>query len=394
MSSTSPPQKKFRSLPKLAEQIRRDLVGVRARRASANQGAVREVKAKNYVLVFAHNGVGKTRLSRVFKDISKKRGRPDTLYYNAFTEDLFDWHNDFENDLERRLRFKSNSEFFKDLEGSNVEELIREHIERYTDQIDFEISYETSEISFFRNEIINGRNERLADIKISRGEENLFVWCFFLAIAQLAMEAENGQPYDWVKFIYIDDPISSLDENNAITVASDLSRILKTNRDRVKAIISTHHSLFFNVLFNELKSGVNPISGEKIKIDKKSYLLQRELNSKTYLLTDTGETPFLHHISTLQELKKAVKSGDVSQYHFNMLRSILEKTKVFFGYRHISACFKDSPKRSLFTRFLHIRSRSNYSAFESASLDPSEKKVFREILETFLEQNSFRLPSN
>ena len=45
----------------------------------------------DYVLVYAYNGTGKTRLSMEFKN----RGRDteantrDTLYFNAFTEDLF-----------------------------------------------------------------------------------------------------------------------------------------------------------------------------------------------------------------------------------------------------------------------------------------------------------------
>jgi wobble nucleotide-excising tRNase len=47
-------------------------------------------------------------------------------------------------------------------------------------------------------------------------EENIFVWSFFLAIAQLAID--NDENYAWVKTIYIDDPISSLDDNNVIIV--------------------------------------------------------------------------------------------------------------------------------------------------------------------------------
>jgi wobble nucleotide-excising tRNase len=53
---------------------------------------------------------------------------------------------------------------------------------------------------------------KVEDIKISRGEENIFVWSFFLAIAGLAID--NDENYKWVKTIYIDDPISSLDDNN------------------------------------------------------------------------------------------------------------------------------------------------------------------------------------
>ena len=83
-------------------------------------------------------------------------------------------------------------------------------------------------------------------IKVSRGEENIFIWCFFLAIVELALDDDGTGPYDWVKHIYIDDPISSLDEHNAIAVANHLAKLLKRPESRLKTVISTHHTLFFN----------------------------------------------------------------------------------------------------------------------------------------------------
>jgi wobble nucleotide-excising tRNase len=69
------------------------------------------------------------------------------------------------------------------------------------------------EVSFSR-EVQNGDQvEKVHDIKISRGERNIFIWCFFLAIVQLALD--GAEAYHWVEYIYVDDPISSLDEHNA-----------------------------------------------------------------------------------------------------------------------------------------------------------------------------------
>src|SRR6185369_6988924 len=72
---------------------------------------------QDFVLLYAYNGTGKTRLSMEFKDAGKRknRGEADTLYFNAFTEDLFSWENDFENDSERRLHINTKSQFFKGL---------------------------------------------------------------------------------------------------------------------------------------------------------------------------------------------------------------------------------------------------------------------------------------
>ena len=46
-------------------------------------------------------------------------------------------------------------------------------------------------------------------IKISRGEERIFIWCFFLALFEIEDFPEAHKDY-----IFIDDPVSSLDETN------------------------------------------------------------------------------------------------------------------------------------------------------------------------------------
>ena len=378
---------KFRSLSSLAKKLRKDLRGAAARKKIATRKGTTKVNGNDFVLIFAHNGVGKTRLSMDFKNLGKRDGRRDTLYFNAFTEDLFDWDNDLDGDMERRLKFKARSKFFEGLDGMGIEDLIRPHLHRYAD-FNFTIDYSASEISFFRDVLVAGKSVRIEDIKISRGEENLFIWCFFLAILQLAAEAKKGDPYDWVRYVYIDDPISSLDEHNTIALASDLGAMLKSATSGIKVVVSTHHGLFFNVMFNELKGKRSELSGSDIR--RKAYVLSRANGFVTYILEDTGESPFLHHVATLKELQAAAKGGDLSHYHCNALRSILEKTSVFFGRKHFSTCFDGLPERDMYARFLNIRSHSKYSVYESELLHPAEKRVFREILNAFVQRYPFQ----
>ena len=153
----------------------------------------------DFVLIFAYNGTGKTRLSMDFKDVAKNKGQKDTLYFNAFTEDLFNWHNDLDGDSDRFLSINSESAFFKypDFKGLSLEEKIFSYLQRYAD-FDFRIDYDDWRIHFSRD---NQQN-----IKISRGEENIFIWCVFLAICELTIDGH--QDYAWVKYLYIDDPIS------------------------------------------------------------------------------------------------------------------------------------------------------------------------------------------
>ncbi|GAP37833.1 anticodon nuclease [Piscinibacter sakaiensis] len=325
-----------------------------------------------------------------FKNLGKSEEKRDTLYFNAFTEDLFDWDNDLDEDKDRRIKFKAESHFFDGLDGMGIEDQIRPLLHQYAD-FDFRINYAAAEIRFYRDVTISGVRRRLEDIKISRGEENIFIWCFFLAILQLAIEAEKGQPYDWVKYVYIDDPISSLDEQNTIAVAAGLGSLLKREDNNLKVVVSTHHGLFFNVMFNELTGKRTPEGKDNIR--KKAYILHRLNEAQTYTLEDTGESPFLHHVAALEELRAVAKSGKISQYHFNSLRSILEKTATFFGRQHISTCFEGLPKKSLYARFLNVRSHAKYSVFESESITATDKKMFREILDTFLERYAFRLAS-
>lgn len=142
--------------------------------------------------------------------------------------------------------------------------MIRPLLHQYAD-FDFRIDYAATEIRFSRDETVSGKRIRIEDIKTSRGEEKYFYLVLLLSILQLASEAEKGQPYDWVKYVYIDDPISSLDEHNTIAVANRLSELLKNGKGKLKIVISTHHGLFFNVMFNELTGKWSSDSTENMK---------------------------------------------------------------------------------------------------------------------------------
>ncbi len=339
-----------------------------------------------YFLLFAYNGIGKTRLSMTFKEAGKSDGNPDTLYFNAFTEDLFTWDNDLDNDTHRVLLLNKDSKFFGGIKNLDIDNKIRPLLQRYADfnfLTIFDYKKENSQdekeywaVKFIREELVDGTTENIEFIKVSRGEENIFIWCLFLAIAQLAIdEAEN---YDWVKYIYIDDPISSLDDNNTIAVASHLAQMLKKEGNNVKTIISSHHTLFFNVMCNELKRG-------------QKYFLSKT-SDNNYSLTDTTDTPFFHHVSLIKDLHKAVESGNLYTYHFNILRSILEKTATFHGFSNFSNCIKkeeDDEEGIVFARIINILSHGNYSLYDPVEMLPENKEYFKKIFNQFMENYKF-----
>jgi len=349
----------YESLYKLAQRFRDDL------------------NNKDFVLFFAYNGTGKTRLSMEFKEQGKRHADRDTLYFNAYTEDLFHWDNDLDHDAQRVLTINSDSKFFDGFRELALEEKIFAYLERYAD-FDFKINYEKWTISFSKD----GSDH----IKVSRGEENIFVWCIFLAICELTFD--GSEAYNWVKYIYIDDPISSLDDNNAIAVASDLAKLLKkgvardiNEDDKIKSILSSHHSLFFNVMCNELK-----------KNSHKQYFLHRSEAAGVYSLRPTDDTPYFHHVSLLSELKQASDSGNIYTHHFNALRSILEKTATFFGYKDFSACLHGLDDEALFARALNLLSHGKYSVYNPVEMGEDNKDLFKTILSEFQQRYQFDLP--
>lgn len=85
---------------------------------SLNKIAQKIIDANNKVtLLYAFNAIGKTRLSMEFKNLVNEYNGDEVIkhvvYYNAFTEDLFSWDNDLENDNVRQLKINKNSSFIE-----------------------------------------------------------------------------------------------------------------------------------------------------------------------------------------------------------------------------------------------------------------------------------------
>ena len=158
---------------------------------------------KNINLVYAFNGTGKTRLSIAHKNVTKASNN-DThvgVYYNAYSEDLFVWDNDIENgevDIKLILKKCSLNDFH-----SGIDELkVHEKLAPFKPQFDFRFEYFPNReegINIIRfhlktdENIVPGEEENNKEeeekeisftdsIKISRGEQQAFIWSFFLAL--------------------------------------------------------------------------------------------------------------------------------------------------------------------------------------------------------------------
>ena len=196
---------------------------------------------KKVTLLYAFNATGKTRLSMEFKNLVNELRDDEVIkhvvYYNAFTEDLFSWDNDLENDNERILKINKSSRFIKLIERQGKENEIAERFKEFTSsKIEPNINTSTGEITF---SLPTGDEGAIENIKISKGEESIFIWSVFFVlmetiIAELNIDEisdRSTEEFNTIQYIFIDDPISSLDDNHAIDIALKLKHIISSSKN-------------------------------------------------------------------------------------------------------------------------------------------------------------------
>ncbi len=349
---------------------------------------------KKVQLIYAFNGVGKTRLSREFRELvaPKNEGEEEdqlikVLYYNAFTEDLFYWDNDLDGDRNRKLIIRPNNFtdwIFKD---QGQEQRIITHFQHYTnDKLTPRFNEEYSEISF---SIEGGNEEDVDNIKISKGEESCLVWCVFYSLLEQVVEVlsesepamrDNNQ-FDNLEYVFIDDPVSSLDENHLIELAVNLGSLIKKSNG-LNFIVSTHNPLFFNVLFNEI--------GNKI-----CYMLHKNEDGTYDLQEKKGDSnrSFSYHHYLIQVLQEATDSNSIQKFHFMLLRNLYEKTANFLGYPQWSDLLPDD-KKTYYNRIIQFTSHSTLS--NEAIPDPTEpeKQTLKLLLRHLVDNNYYKEEQN
>ena len=142
----------------------------------------------NIQLLYAFNSVGKTRLSVAYKNATKDEDGTHTgIYYNAYSEDLFVWNNDIENG-EADIRLTVLPSSLNSLHADLNEPVIHEQLKPYRPSFDFRFTMHTDaekgieSISFFPADTQPGD---VPPIKISRGEERVFVWCTAFSLSNI-----------------------------------------------------------------------------------------------------------------------------------------------------------------------------------------------------------------
>ena len=342
-------------------------------------------------LIYAFNGTGKTRLSREFKELiapketdtqEQEESAITIMYYNAFTEDLFYWDNDLDADLNRKLTIRPNgftNLVFGFLKDECISRNIVSNFQHYTNQfLTPRFSSDFSEVTF---SIERGDDQSVNNVKISKGEESNFIWCVFYSLLEQIVEVLNvpepdqrsTNQFDDLKYVFIDDPVSSLDDTHLIELAVNIAELIKSSTSELKFIITTHNPLFYNVLFNEFNNADSRL-GYKPKYCEKKRL--EKLDDGTFSLVEQSkDSPFSYHLFLLSELEKAIASGNIQKYHYNFLRNILEKTSTFLGYNKWEYLLPQESREAYYRRIINLSSHSKHNGEEISIVDENDKRV-------------------
>ncbi len=338
------------------------------------------------ILLYALNSTGKTRLSVAYKDLTKNenKGNHSGVYFNAFSEDLFVWDNDEPNDnadMKLNVVPSTLNQFHSYLVEDDT--IIREKLEPYYPKYNFQLnSYKNPEygiesISFFNEE------DAEVPIKISRGEERIFVWCFFLALFEVDGWADEQNAH-----ILIDDPVSSLDDHNIFITARAILDLIKTNYIRKeKMIISTHHIGLFSTLATWLKNDES--KGGMGNLTKMVILKNKDGDLS---LNGTNSDVFLYHLHLLQTLQEA-KNEQLFKYHMVLLRQVLENINSFIGSRRIGRILEKIGIQDVDRKVDEINALSHKDAYhyQFNEMSEAEEKLFNEIFEALMTKYQFKL---
>lgn len=336
---------------------------------------------ENIILIYAFNAVGKTRLSVGYKNLTKSenKGNHTGVYYNAFSEDLFVWENDEQNDntnIKLSVIWSSLNQYHSFIDVIDVEEKLAMYNPKY--KFSFNLHEDTERgiesVTFYLND------ENQTPIKISRGEERIFVWCFFSALFEVDAWAGQQDAH-----IFIDDPVSSLDEHSIFVTAESIFDLIEEHYLKKRIIITTHHIGLFSILFNKLKKGEKSGRYEKLT---KTFILKREGDRLS--LNSFNNDVFLFHLHLVQTLDSAIKT-ELYAFHFVLLRQLLENISSFLGVGRVSYVLGQISIENIdeYMETINSLSHKNIYKLQFNKMAESEEAIFKEIFQRIQDKYQF-----
>ncbi len=352
--------------------------------ATINEIAQQLNEVDEYIVcMYAFNATGKTRLSVAYKDLTKaeNEGKHAGVYYNAYSEDLFDWDNDEDNDndsIKLDIKRSSLNVFYSLLTEESIQEELSvfNPVYKFSFILNDDPEIGIDSISFFKE------GDEDISIKISSGETRLFIWCFFLALFKVEGWADEQDAH-----FFIDDPVSSLDDNNIFLTADTIVQLAEDNfeTDR-KVILATHHIGLFSVLYDRFNYGEK---SKRYEPNSAFFMLKRQ--GEGLELKEFKKEVFIFHLHLLQVLDEA-RTTQLFTYHFVLLRQLLENIVSFLGKSQIKFVLQeikvDKPEETI--NMLNSLSHKKVFVPQFYEMNEKETEVFNEIFDKLLVKYNFK----
>ena len=337
------------------------------------------------VLVYAFNATGKTRLSVLLDENDYDEDDIKSLSYNAIVEDYFSWDNE-------RVTFKiiTGTWLFNFINDEGLDGNIIDVFSSFigTD-IKSEIDLTTGEMRFYVTDIDGIKKA----IKISKGEERLFQWSVFYSVLKRATEllAEKEEDrslkvFNQLKYVVIDDPISSLDDYKVYTLSMQILELIKdvhaNCQANVKFLLLTHHTLFYNIIFNTLKNRDK---------DKVVFYFLNKIDEEYELKDVKNNQLAVSHIVMLKEIKRAIQSNNLRKKDFNKFRSVLEKTSIYLGFKKWEDLFEGYKETEAVRKIVNMNSHEKYVEMDTEFLTNEQIQILTNAFNYFVEEYKVQL---
>ena len=319
-------------------------------------------------IIFACNASGKTRLSKLFADEFEDQ----VLCYNAFVEDLFTWNND-----DCVLNIDIDDWIFQTINDQGLYNSIGDNFQQFTgSKLEPIFDFALSQVRF---RIHTDAEGTLDNIKISRGEESAFIWSVFYTVLDVVIDTLNEEKddrstddFDCIKYVVIDDPVSSMDDTRIISIALQLATLIYESKHQLRFLVTTHHALFFNIVFNASRR-------------RGGYILSNSKN-EIHLTKQSSDSPFAYHHLVISEIEDAIKNKSVKKYHFNLFRALLEKTANFLGYSNgWKELLANEYRKNSLEKTLDHYSHNSLAEIEASNLSENDMNDFEGAFRAFID---------
>lgn len=336
------------------------------------------------ILVYAFNATGKTRLSVLLDKNDYEEENIESLSYNAIVEDYFSWDNE-------KFTFKiiTGTWLFNFINDEGLDGDIIDVFNNFIEaDIKPEIDLTTGEMRFYVTDIGGSKKA----VKISKGEERLFQWSVFYSVLKRATDllAEKEEDrslkmFNHLKYIVIDDPISSLDDYKVYTLSMQILELIKSVHARkisVSFLLLTHHALFYNIIFNTLMNR---------RKDSVAFYFLNKIDEEYELKDVKNNQLAVSHIVMLKEIKRAIQSNNLRKKDFNKFRSVLEKTSIYLGFEKWQDLFEGYKETEAVQKIVNMNSHEKYVEMDTEFLTNEQIQILTSAFNYFVEEYKVQL---